>query len=37
MIEFIGSLYNSLRSSQIAIVDWTLSASDHTTLIHYFN
>jgi hypothetical protein len=30
MIEFIGPLYNLLQH-----FDWTLSTSDHTTLIHY--
>jgi hypothetical protein len=32
MIEFIGALYNLLQ--HFTIFDWTLSTSDHTTLIH---
>jgi hypothetical protein len=32
MFEFIGPIYNV---SQIRIFDWTLSTSDHTTLLHY--
>jgi hypothetical protein len=33
--KFIGPLYNCYNISQITIFDWTLSTSDHITLIHY--
>jgi hypothetical protein len=35
MIEFIGSLYNWLQQFTNHYLDWTLSTSDHTSLLHY--
>jgi hypothetical protein len=34
MIEFIDLYITGYNISQITIFDWTLSTSDHTTLIH---
>jgi hypothetical protein len=36
MIEIVGDLHTTCYStSEITIFDWTLSTSDHITLIHY--